>query len=129
MITDPKKLWLNLLVESINAELSVLDMIWLLKTSKSGPAIFFPLDNLDILWSQPTKEFSLMRKPDIGILEERSSDFSIDDLLWICVFKKIIPLGFLLKTFIWDFNVNIIWDFMLTFLKLMEGMENEGGFI
>ena len=81
MITEVKKLLLNLLEESTNVESSRPDMTLFFLNLKNGPATFFPPDNSDILSSQPPKEFSLMRNAEKDTSEERSSVSSIDDLL------------------------------------------------
>ena len=57
------------------------DMTLFFLNLKNGPATFFPPDSLDILSSQPPKEFSPMRSAEKDTLEERSSVSSIDDLL------------------------------------------------
>ena len=81
MITEAKKLLLNSLAESINAESSHQDMIFFYLISKNGPIISFHQDNSDISYSQQIKESSPMKNAEKDTSEEKLSDSSIDDLL------------------------------------------------
>ena len=90
MIIGARRLLLNLSVESISVESSHQGTISYSLTSRSGPIISYLPDSSDISFSPPLKASSPTRSAEKGTSEAKLSDSSIDDLLWIYIFKKII---------------------------------------
>jgi len=90
MTIEARRLWLSWLAASTNAELSVPDTISYFLTSRSGPATSSHPDNLDTLSYPPPRESSHTKSAEKDTSVAKSSVSSIDDLLWIELFKKII---------------------------------------